>query len=44
MNTNRSFMDQVKAFTARNQMAIFILLTLLISWASIIPAQGGLLP
>lgn len=37
-------MYRLKHFTARYQVAIFVLLTFLISWAFIIPAEGGLIP
>lgn len=33
-----------KEFVARYQIAIFVLLALLISWASVVPMQGGLIP
>jgi hypothetical protein len=33
----------VRAFTARHQMVLFVLLTLLISWSFVIPADGGLI-
>ena len=32
----------LKAFEIRHQMALFVLLTLIISWSSVIPAKGGL--
>jgi hypothetical protein len=34
----------VRASATRYQMALFVLLTLLISWAFVIPADGGLIP
>jgi uncharacterized protein len=33
----------LKAFAVRHQMALFVLLTLIISWSSVIPAKGGLI-
>ena len=37
-------MSKLKHFTTRYQVAIFVLLTYLISWAAVIPAEGGLIP
>jgi hypothetical protein len=37
-------MNRLSLLTARYQMAIFLLLTYLISWAFLIPAEGGLIP
>ena len=34
----------LRAFTTRHQMVLFVLLTYLISWSFVIPAQGGLIP
>ena len=34
----------LKAFTARHQMVLFVLLTLIISWSFVIPADGALIP
>jgi CAAX protease family protein len=34
----------LKAFTARHQMVLFVLLTYLISWSAVIPADGALIP
>jgi uncharacterized protein len=34
----------LKAFTARHQMVLFVLLTYLISWSFVIPADGALIP
>jgi hypothetical protein len=34
----------LRAFSTRHQMALFVVLTLLISWAFVIPADGGLIP
>jgi uncharacterized protein len=33
----------LKVFAVRHQMAVFVLLTLIISWSSVIPAKGGLI-
>lgn len=35
---------RLRAFSTRHQMALFVVLTLLISWAFVIPADGGLIP
>lgn len=37
-------MKRLKHVTTRHQMVIFVILTYLISWAVIIPAEGALLP
>lgn len=37
-------MYRLRHFTTRYQVAIFVLLTYLISWAVVIPAEGGLIP
>ncbi len=37
-------MSRLRHLTARYQMALFVLLTFLISWAFIIPVEGGLIP
>jgi hypothetical protein len=34
----------LRAFTARHQMVLFVLLTYLISWSFVIPADGALIP
>jgi uncharacterized protein len=34
----------LRAFTARHQMVLFVLLTYLISWSAVIPADGALIP
>jgi hypothetical protein len=34
----------LRAFAARHQMVLFVLLTLIISWSSVIPADGALIP
>jgi uncharacterized protein len=34
----------LKAFTARHQLVLFVLLTYLISWSFVIPADGALIP
>lgn len=37
-------MDRVRRFLSRHQMALFVLLTLLISWSVVIPMDGTLIP
>jgi uncharacterized protein len=37
-------MDQLRPWIERHQMAVFILLAYLLSWAVAIPMQGGLIP
>ena len=37
-------MYRLRHFTTRYQVVIFVLLTYLISWAVVIPAEGGLIP
>jgi uncharacterized protein len=34
----------LRAFAARHQMVLFVLLTLIISWSAVIPADGALIP
>jgi hypothetical protein len=37
-------MNRIRSFVTRYQMAVFLFLAYLISWAFIFPAEGGLLP
>jgi hypothetical protein len=43
-DTNELSGRGLRAFTARHQMALFLLLTYLISWSFVIPADGALIP
>ena len=43
-DVDRASAGGLRAFTTRHQMVIFVLLTYLISWSFVIPADGALIP
>ena len=44
MQANAASVQGLRPFLVRHQMVLFVLLTYLISWASVIPAEGSVVP